>query len=765
MLENNNISRKKRRSLQIEIPNKEITFCDTKKFSKYKMNNIINQNHLKKANIKNNLEDDYDSCVYNEQICKDKIFFGNKYFEKKHSIIKSSSEIFNFNKKLFAKSRLVSDFFEKNIKVNSMLNLSYDNKNQSIILDYEKSLTKDKSENYKNLKKIINLFSFVNKKRQNKIQKNQNENNFQNSFTNITKNNLTKNTSKFSRKKENKNISITENITKIHPLHNRYITELYIDLKKGIQKNKIIKLNKYNNISDLIKKVDRNDGNPRKINFKKNDDYVVSSEYSNIFENERKNITKGSYLNKSMRKINLNLNDSGFDKNNRFNRSKIKNHSINYSNPKKIKNEKRVKTIINDYMNMEKGGNSNIISKGKKKEIIGKQKIIKKRVILEEEYIINSEGDQKLLSVRRLEDENNNEKDNISQSINKNFIKEKINNENPMNKKYKLNNSFFSSIFKDNSRMTVSNNRIGINSIDDDNQINYIFNNNKFPKTNIKKPKYINTNPPLIKKQNNKIKKGGTKLPIKTDLNGKQKQTKEQKSNKESNNKEHNINKKLFYNRIYINKFNKSNNNSKMNLHPHHVKSDRISINNIENKDKSKLENSKSIYDKISFSKKQPFMIYHNEEKSQNFYINNNQNCSNMVNIVFLNNEKNKNYKEKERPKPICGLKRNEFKFHEIKSISIDNNNSGIKSTRNLYNKNIMNVSSSDDPNLGIQKNNYSIYSSMENTKDKRTKNLEILEYISSKPKIRIDNVKNQYIKKSGFNKSGGSKFFFDYID
>ena len=354
MLENNNISRKKRRSLQIEIPNKEITFCDTKKFSKYKINNIINQNHLKKANIKNNLEDDYDSCVYNEQICKDKIFFGNKYFEKKHSIIKSSSEIFNFNKKLFAKSRLVSDFFEKNIKVNSMLNLSYDNKNQNIILDYEKTLiAKDKSENYKNLKKIINLFSFVNKKRQNKIQKNQNENNFQNSFTNITKNNLTKNTSKFSRKKENRNISITENITKIHPLHNRYITELYIDLKKGIQKNKIIKLNKYNNISDLIKKVDRNDGNPRKINFKKNDDYVVSSEYSNIFENERKNITKGSYLNKSMRKINLNLNDSGFDKNNRFNRSKIKNHSINYSNPKKIKNEKRVKTIINDYMNME----------------------------------------------------------------------------------------------------------------------------------------------------------------------------------------------------------------------------------------------------------------------------------------------------------------------------------------------------------------------------------------------------------------------------
>ena len=764
MFENKNISRKKRRSLQIEIPNKEITFCDTKKFSKYKINNIINQNYLKNKRIKNNSEDDYDSSVYNEQICKDKIFFGNKYFEKKHSIIKSSSEIFNFNKKLFSKSRLISDYFEKNIKVNSMLNLSYENKNQNFILDYEKTLTKDKSENYKNLKKIINLFSFVNKKRQNKIQKNQEENNFLNLYPNNT--NLTKNTGKFSRKKGNKNIYITENITKIYPQHNRYITELYIDLKKGVQKNKIIKLNKYNNISDLIKKVDRNNSNPRKINFKMTDDYVMRSEYNNLFENERKNISKGSYLNKSMRKINLNLNDSGFNKNVRLNRTKIKNHSINYSNPKKFKNEKKVKTIINDYMNMEKVENSNVINKEKKKEIFGKQKIIKKRVILEEEYIINSEGDQKLLSIRRLEDENNNEETNITQSINKNFIKEKIiNNENPMNKKYKLNNSFFSSIFKDNSRMTVYNNRIGINSIDDDNHISYIFNNNKFAKTNNKKPKYIETNPSLIKKQNNKIKKEGNKLPIKTSLNNKQKQTKEQKSNKESNNKEHNINKKLFYNRIYINKFNKSNNNSKINLHQNQVKSSRISINNLDNKDKSKLEISKSIYDKISFSKKRPFMIYHNEEKSQNFYINNNQNCSNMVNIVFLNNEKNKNYKEKERPKPICGLKRNEFKFHEIKSISIDNNNSGIKSTRNLHNKNIMNVSSSDDPNIGIQKNNYSIYSSMENTKDKRTKNLEILEYISSKPKIRIDNVKNQFIKKSGFNKSGGSKFFFDYID
>ena len=742
MFGNNNITRKRRSSLQIEIPNKEITFCDTKKFSKYKINNLINQEYLKSKNIKNNSEDDYDCHVYNEQICKDKIFFGNKYSEKKHSIIKSTSEIFKFNKNPFCTTNFISNYFEKKIKVNPMLNLSFENKNQNIILDYEKTLTKDKSESYKNLKKIINIFSFVNKKRQNKIQKTESENNFQ--ISNNSKNNLTKIKSKFSRKNRNKNISITENINKNYSLHNRYVTELYIDLKKGIQKNKIIKLVKYNNISDLIKKANRNNSNPRKINFKINDDYAMRSEFNNLFENEKRNIYKGSYLNKSMRKINLNLNDSGFEKNIRFNKSKIKNHSINYSNPKQNKNEKITKRTINDYMNLENIGNSNLINKEKKKEIIGAQKIIKKRVILEEEYLINSEGDQKLLSIRRLEDENNNEESNISQSINKNFVKEKlINNGNPMNKKYKLNNSFFSSIFKDNSRMTVSNNRLGINSLDDDNQISYIFNNNKISKTNNKKSKYIKTNPPFVKKQNNKIKKDGNKLPIKTDLNNKQKQAKEQKFN----NKENYINKKLFYNRIHINKFNKSNNNSKMNIHSNYIKSNRISVNNL---------------DKISFSKKQPFMIYHNEEKSQNFYINNNQNCSNMVNIVFLNNEKNKNYKQKERPKAICGLKRNEFNFHEIKSISIENNNSGIKSTRNLHNKNIMNVSSSDEIPIGIQKNNYSIYSSMENVNEKKTKNLEILEYISTKPKLGIDNVKIQFNKKSGFNKSGSSKFFFN---
>ena len=51
------ISRKKRKSFNIEVTNKEITFCDTKRFSKYKINDINSSNLSKKLKLKNNSED------------------------------------------------------------------------------------------------------------------------------------------------------------------------------------------------------------------------------------------------------------------------------------------------------------------------------------------------------------------------------------------------------------------------------------------------------------------------------------------------------------------------------------------------------------------------------------------------------------------------------------------------------------------------------------------------------------------------------------
>ena len=96
-------------------------------------------------------------------------------------------------------------------------------------------------------------------------------------------------------------------------------------------------------------------------------------------------------------------------------------------------------------------------------------------------------------------------------------------------------------------------------SFDDDLQISYIIKNTKSNTSNIniKNSKNNLTNQSYIK--NNKkrkiIKKVENKIPIKTEL--KERLTNEQKINSETSNKEK---KKLFYNRIYINKFNKKNN-------------------------------------------------------------------------------------------------------------------------------------------------------------------------------------------------------------
>lgn len=769
MFENNIISKKRRKSLHIEIPNKEITFCDTRKFNKFKINEVNKTNFVNSVVQNKNTEDDYSSIVYNESICKDKLSFGNINYGKKYSLVKSNSDFFNLIKRSNDNKNFCLNYFDRNMNVNSDLHLSFENKNQNLVLD-EKSLIQDNSENIKNLNKLIKLFSFLNKKWQNKLQNKIYGNNiYQNNYLNNKKSYCNKISSKFSRK-QNKKIVIKENNNNSFHFNKRNNTELYIDLERELPKNNIIKLDRLNNISNKFKKenINQNKNYMKKINFKIFDAYIMNSDYNDTFEKEGNIILKGNNLSRSMKKIDIKLNDKSIINNNYLKISKIRKHSINFSNPKKIKSEKKNKPVINDYMNID--DNNNIIYKTKKNNEFIKHKIIKKRVILEEEYIVNSEGDQKLLSIKRLSDDGNNEKNNNTLSINNNYIKKKVNIESNINKKNKLNNSFYSSIIKDKSRKIVPKTAKGINSKEVDSQNNYIFNVKKNKKLNFIQSKNIDTNPSLIKNKKDKsfskiLNKSINKLPVKTCL--KENKSKEQKLINEPNNKEQNVKKKLFYNRIYINKFNKSNNNSKINFHPNYINSNRTSINFNEDKERSKLENSRSIYNKISFSKKEPFMIYHKEEKSQNFYINNNnQNCSNMVNIVFLNDEQNKNYEEMDRPRAVCGLKRNNYKFHEIKSISIDNNNNintqGMKSTRNHTNKNIINVSSCDDT-IGNKNNNYSIYSSMDNVNNNKIKNFQIIEYSPTNPKFVLNNFQKKYIKKSAFNKKGNSHYFIEY--
>ena len=762
MFEKNIIIKNKRKPLQIEIPNKIITSYVSNKLGINISYKKFNTNLCSQSNLRKSSEDDYDSFVYNDLINKDKLFFGYKNSGKKQSNSHSTSNIFKCNTKILNRV----DYFKNNLKINSKLNLSFENDNGISFLENDNKLIKrDKSENNKKLLKIINLFAFVNKKLQNKFNLSKNINNDSNIFSDNNITIFTKKPSKFSRKKNK-----IENYSGLNNINNNKIniTELFIDLEKGIPKNKIKKLEKLNNSSKITNKGNLKNNTQKKINFDMNDTYNIQSYYDNIFELDKKINVKESRMNKSMKKINIKINEDSIDKILNIKKCQKRSNSINYSNPRKIKSENLIKKIINGYLSKEKEGISNIKLNKSKKNDCGSNKIIKKRVILEEEYIVNSEGDKRLLSVRRLDNENNDT--NNYKYIQNFFNKENtINNENSMKKNYKLNNTFFSSLFKENlGRMKYNKRLDGVNSLDDDNGITYIYTNSKKTKRNNKKIKNnIKPTPSLRKNKNiNKsitkiLKKQENKIPIKTDL--KLKQSKNKKINTKSSNKEQKIKKKLFFNRIYMNKFNKTNNNSKINFYPNYAISNRVN-NYIEDKDKSNQEKSVQFYNKIDFSKKQPLMIYHNEEKNQNFYINNNsQNCPNMVNIVFLNNEKNKSIKDTERPKAVCGLKRNKFK--EIKAISIDtNNNSFIRSTRNHYNKQINKVSSCDD-NALIKKNSFNIYSSVDNVNDKRLKNLDILSYISSKPRIDINNLKKKYIKKIGFNKTGNSQYFIDYFE
>ena len=71
-----------------------------------------------------------------------------------------------------------------------------------------------------------------------------------------------------------------------------------------------------------------------------------------------------------------------------------------------------------------------------------------------------------------------------------------------------------------------------------------------------------------------------------------------------------------------------------------------------------------------------------------------------------------------------------------------------------------MSVGSCNDQ-IGIRNNShYNIYSSMDNVNNKKIKNLEILAYNSSRPKMRLEDIKNKYIKRIGFNNNEYSQYY-----
>jgi hypothetical protein len=569
------------------------------------------------------------------------------------------------------------------------------------------------------------------------------------------------------------------------------------------------------------------------MNFKIYDAFIMSSNYkNNLTERDKEIIIRNSLKNnKSIRKIDVSISHKVISKNLSMKYTKPKNNYINFINLKKHKNpDKKLNTIIKDYNKKEPKSainKSNIIYNLKSPENLGSNKIVKKRVVLEEEYIINSKGDKMLLSVKRVENDNNNNNNNTNtNSNNSNVLDKYFKNQKGVNRdmlnvnkyhnlRHTLNNSLFNSVFNETSGYSEYN-RTNLKSIEEDQSHMDIF-NNYIPVSKIEKIKKIKQNiiasSSPVNDKNNKImqkmsKKAEESSSI-TKVNINKKHTHEQKMNSELNTKEIQFKKKLFYNKICpirdknINKFNKSNNTSNNNntisSHTNFLNSNRVSMNYYEDKNRNNVDNNKGIYERISFVKEQPLMLQHNkpQNKNQNFFINNNQNCPNLVNIVFYNqDEKNdaikncrtssscnsevqKYFVNKKINIPLnklsCRLKRNNYKFHEIKSVSIDIT-PRIKSTRNYNVENhnkimLYNNSNScyefNDMNYNTS-NNLDIYSSMENS---NALNLNNNYYIRSPPseyskrEYKIIEEDDTFNKRASANNNCRLKYYKKYID
>ena len=727
MSKEKNTTNKKGNKIDIDFLSKETTnFID--KYQKQNFNTYTLNDNIKMSIYEE--EDSYDSWVYDKSISKDNLFFNER---NKHIIFYntiSSYKCFNSIKDRFNKKNK-NVFFDDNnlIELKKNKNFSFGERKDDILLNED---INNKKENCENLRENINIFSSLHKKFK-YLDKNKDidliKSDDNNKNINIKK-------SKFSRKKEKKESNNNEKDK--HLIQDRKTTEIVVDSSQS--NNKILKID---NISNTNSKIDKNIINKisNKVNFKLCDAYIISSDFEqNLTEKDKEVIFKDK---KPMRKINVSFAQNILEEKLNINKPKINSHSIaNSISVFNNKNNNNIKTSINNYKEGDNNKYSNSINNSKKKVEFNMNKIITKRVILEEEYMVSPKGEKKLLSVKRLE-ENNNDFNNPFKIIQKDFKSEKIINKNkPLNNRNSLNNSLFSSIFREKSKQKLYNRTI-LKSIDEDSlilsDISSRENNGKSEngKSSISNHKNIKISNQILKKANL----------------GKEK-SHEQNNKSELNSKDLNLKKDLFYNKLClikdknINNFNKIcyNNNSTKNKdsninHTNYVNNNISSINYIEDKEKYNLDSNKSIYDKISFTNEQPFMIYHKEQPKPNLIINNNQNCPNLVNIVFYNQEEKNNKNNKNnmgknkyfhinnlnirKSKNSNLLKRSNYRFHEIKSISTGNY-PGSKSSRNYLNNESHKFLNKNNINsyYELEKNNNKInvyaYSSMDNLNKKK---------------------------------------------
>ena len=707
---------------QDKLQLKEKNTKDNLKYNNRKKNYFLKEKEIQENSI--NEEDDYNLSIYNNSISQEEDFLIEFNDKDKYKTIQVNNYLKNINsnntnfnnKKKFLYNNNKQKFFSTTIELYHSLNLKS-------IEDNDKKHNEDI--NY--LLNNINIFKMVHKERKNIQLLNQilsKENKRQKNMIEL-KNSKYFITNKYSKKyakKYKKNIDdgIIEKHSKVisHQFNGPYL-----------RKNNITQINSINNSNK------NNVSNKNIMNYElKNIPNIKDKE--NQFPNLSKirNVAKSLFNRYSQidtnvcdQKINIETEKNDIDNNNnRINKNKKikiftssfnklgKNDSIpkingcshqkesnyvfnlkfyniynnNQNNNLKIKSKSN--SMINEYSSFDENyiikNEKNIL---KKNEKLQKNKIFKKRVIFEEEYIIDSNGNQKFLCVKRIADDNNKTEQNIYNT-----------------KEFNTNKRSFTSnnlLIPSNNR-NLKKNQIKNNSKNNSNNNYNILKNRRLEaKTVFCSPQISYEN--IFSPSNNLTKSYGRISDIKSKKtkflnNNKMKDKKDKKDFPNSLSCIFKFDENIKFHQIdnYNNK-----NQSKINKAKNH---------NNKNEEKNKIVNNSNRvnYDKSMLSRKQmktkiendkAITINNSRNYNGNIFININELYNNKEKYIFNNTANNKTNKKDnlynttifENNKIYLPLQkisnisaRNNFKYHEIKSVSKEKLNDNR--LLNLTNKN-----------------------------------------------------------------------------
>lgn len=720
--------------LQIEDKNLKINFQNNKTNSK---KYLIQKKEFQENSI--NEEDSYKSDVYNNSIVIDEIFLNEFHYKSKFKTIQMSNYFNGINKILLKFNNFnklnSSDYYQKfystSIEFKSNLKLNHIEENEQSF-----------DENLYFLNKNINIFKIVNKKRKGSKILSQNLNRKISSKSNLSRLKFNNNIAKRFSRKCNRNNKEFDNgmITN----HSKMITQSfngpYLRKNKVSQINRIKSVNKNNSIKNSKFLININDDrmhSQRKDKIKAINKGIFKK-YSQIDTNiydQKVKVSKEKHdvvdekINKNTKNVENTLYDDKKKKdflakssNNISKKSKNYFLNLKYNSLYNNKFNNRLKlnsnSLISEYSNFDENYFNSEKSAIKPKERLPKNTIIKKRVIFEEEYAIDSNRNQKFLCVKRLADDNSKSEPNKNNKMN---IK--------TNKRtFTSNNLIFSSKgIKTDYNIKDNNKIINKEMMDKDNQkleARTVFCSPQISFENIFSPSLF-----LTKKSSSRI----------TEINNYMPKSLISNINKVKDKNEFLTSKREFIKNGFNNKFHQivNNNNKNKNKFANHNSKNR----NIEKK--------KIIYDKISNDK--PIIPKNNSKKKNDgtkvMAINNsrNYNYNNYIDLSELNNKEkielnkkinnninNRNYYIYNTTNfennvillPSNFLfqnksERSNFKYHEIKSVSREKK----KDNQSYFTNNSQNSYIIFEP-----KNNFPQIipcTSMDNIKMKKNSNLD----------------------------------------